>query len=164
MVTVKVTDVVGIFVHVLTPFTPDFAHDPELGVTVASLTRFPLTSLIVTETSVVIGRNEIVAEEDPVEPIVTVENPDSYCCVAETGEVATKEYEPVAIDALTHCPFGPVSDVQWLTLIPAIGEPSTELTTVTVKSAVATVEVKTTVAPFLLTSDHVGVTLKYASR
>ena len=160
MATVNVTDVVGMFVHVLTPLAFVDPHDPELGVTVASLTRFPLTSLIVTDTLVVIGRIEIVAEDAPVELIVTVENPDSYCCVAETGEVAIKEYEPVAKDDLTHCPFVSVSAVHWLTLIPAIGEPSTELTTVTVKSAVATDEVKMTVAPFLLTSDHVGVTLK----
>ena len=144
MATVNVTDVVGMFVHVLTPLAFVDPHDPELGVTVASI--------IVTEISVVIGRIEIVAEDAPVELIVTVENPDSYCCVAETGEVATKEYEPVAKDDLTHCPFVSVSAVHWLTLIPEIVEPSTELTTVTVKSAVATDEVKMTVAPFFLNS------------
>ena len=71
--TVKLTDVVGMFVQVLTPFVFDNPHVPELGVTVAPPTKFWLTSIIVTEISVVIGRIEIVAEDDPDEPIVTVE-------------------------------------------------------------------------------------------
>ena len=62
-----------------------------------------------------------------------------------------------------HFPNPSVTKAHSLTLIPAIGELSTELTTVTVRASVAVVEVITTVAPFSATSDKVGVTLIYAS-
>jgi hypothetical protein len=158
LVTVNVTDVVGIFVQVLSPLASLVEHEPVLGVTEAPLTRFPLISLMTIFVEVVIGRIEIVAEADPDGPTVTVAKPDSYCWAAVTGDVAVNEYEPVGKDERVHSPSASVTAVHWLTLIPAIGEPSTELTTETTRSSVVTEEVMTTVAPFSLTSDHVGVT------